>query len=145
MTPAELIRGCLLGVPSATPSTLPSSSRAGHRSEPPRPARGTELAAPGRFTDDTQMSLFTAEGLIRARVRQRAKGNCHPPTVIHHAYLRWLHPQGHPWDERTRPLDGWLVTDQRLHRRQAPGSTCLSTLPSGIAGTTDHPVNESAP
>jgi len=35
-------------------------------------------ARPASFTDDTQMSLFTAEGLIRARVRQRTKGICHP-------------------------------------------------------------------
>ncbi|WP_109565914.1 ADP-ribosylglycohydrolase family protein [Jannaschia seohaensis] len=42
----------------------------------------------GAITDDTQMSLFTAEGLIRAVVRKACKGICHPPGVIHHALLR---------------------------------------------------------
>ncbi len=42
----------------------------------------------GAITDDTQMTLFTAEGILRAVVRGRLKGICHPPSVLHHAYLR---------------------------------------------------------
>ncbi len=37
-------------------------------------------------TDDTQMTLFTAEGLIRAKVRGRAKGISHPASVARRAY-----------------------------------------------------------
>jgi ADP-ribosylglycohydrolase len=44
----------------------------------------------GVVTDDTQMTLFTAEHLMRARVRTHEKGDCHPPGIVHHAYLRWL-------------------------------------------------------
>lgn len=81
----------------------------------------------GAITDDTQMMLFTAEGLLRAHVRGVSKGICHPPSVIHHALLRWLLTQG----ERT-PLevgqDGWLFGDRRLWSRRAPGNTCLSAL-----------------
>jgi len=50
------------------------------------PAYGRE----GAITDDTQMTLFTAEGVLRAHVRGVERGICHPPSVIHHAYLRWL-------------------------------------------------------
>src|SRR5688572_20217209 len=42
----------------------------------------------GEVTDDTQMTLFTVEGLIRAHVRGSLKGICYPPGVVHHAYLR---------------------------------------------------------
>jgi len=42
----------------------------------------------GAITDDTQMTLFTAEGLLRADVRWHHKGICHPASVIHHAYIR---------------------------------------------------------
>jgi ADP-ribosylglycohydrolase len=38
----------------------------------------------GAITDDTQMTLFTAEGLRRAHLRHVARGICHSPTVIHH-------------------------------------------------------------
>jgi ADP-ribosylglycohydrolase len=48
----------------------------------------------GAITDDTQMTLFTAEGMLRADARWHLKGICYPPSVIHHAYIRWLHTQG---------------------------------------------------
>lgn len=83
----------------------------------------------GAITDDTQMTLFTAEGLIRAAVRGRQRGICHPPSVVHHAYLRWRATQ----DSRPDPavdivLDGWLVGDRRLWQQRAPGLTCLRAL-----------------
>jgi ADP-ribosylglycohydrolase len=90
----------------------------------------------GAITDDTQMTLFTAEGLIRAWVRGRTRGIGHPPSVVHHAYLRWLHTQGVPWQRAAgevwaedNPLpDGWLVGEAFLHTRRAPGNTCLESL-----------------
>jgi ADP-ribosylglycohydrolase len=102
----------------------------------------------GAVTDDTQMTLFTAEGMIRSSVRARTKGICHAPTVVHHAYLRWLHTQGASRSEGaassgTDGLDGWLVAQQRLHHRRAPGTTCLSALRSGEAGSVDRPINNS--
>ncbi|WP_246032953.1 ADP-ribosylglycohydrolase family protein [Falsirhodobacter xinxiangensis] len=48
----------------------------------------------GRITDDTQMTLFTAEGLIRAVVRAQSRGICAPKGVVHHALLRWYRTQG---------------------------------------------------
>ena len=61
------------------------------------PAGITDLAPAygrvGAITDDTQMALFTAEGLLRADARWRGRGICHVPSVVRHAYLRWLHTQ----------------------------------------------------
>lgn len=37
------------------------------------------------ITDDTQMTLFTAEGLLRAQSRGINKGICHPPSVVYYA------------------------------------------------------------
>jgi len=84
----------------------------------------------GAITDDTQMVLFTAEGLVRAQVRGYLKGICDPPSIVHGAYLRWLRTQG----ERPARLDheiemdGWLVSVKGLWNRRAPGNTCLSAL-----------------
>ncbi len=81
----------------------------------------------GAITDDTQMMLFTAEGLLRAHVRQAARGICHPPSVIHHALLRWYLTQGgQPATEVGQ--DGWLIQQRALWSRRAPGMTCLSAL-----------------
>ncbi|RWR05437.1 ADP-ribosylglycohydrolase family protein [Paenirhodobacter populi] len=83
---------------------------------------------PAAITDDTQMTLFTAEGLIRAVVRDEMKGICHPPSVVHHALMRWLETQGEHGQIRGVDLETGLVTDPRLRHRRAPGNTCLSAL-----------------
>lgn len=83
----------------------------------------------GAITDDTQMTLFTAEGLIRAWVGGALQGICHPPGVVHHAYLRWLLTQGSAPDGGLEVgRDGWLFQEKALHSRRAPGHTCLSAL-----------------
>ena len=45
-------------------------------------------------TDDTQMTLFTAEGILRANVRGIERGVCDPVSVMRSAYYRWLKTQG---------------------------------------------------
>lgn len=47
----------------------------------------------GAVTDDTQMTLFTAEGLLRAIVRLNGRGICDPVAVVKNAYQRWLKTQ----------------------------------------------------
>ncbi|MCC5986518.1 MAG: ADP-ribosylglycohydrolase family protein [Pararhodobacter sp.] len=83
----------------------------------------------GAITDDTQMTLFTAEGIIRAHVRGALKGICHPPSVVHHALLRWHRTQG--GRPRVETDDIGLIADRRLWARRAPGLTCLSALEQG--------------
>lgn len=80
----------------------------------------------GAITDDTQMTLFTAEGVIRALIRSELKGICHPPSVIHHALLRWYKTQGGKPKVQTDDLG--LINDTRLRVCRAPGNTCLSSL-----------------
>lgn len=82
----------------------------------------------GAITDDTQLTLFTAEGLMRAFIRERVRGICHPPGVIAYAYLRWLHTQGVSHRAHDECLDGWLITNRELFERRAPGTTCLAAL-----------------
>ncbi|NLG32047.1 MAG: ADP-ribosylglycohydrolase family protein [Syntrophomonadaceae bacterium] len=99
------------------------------------------------ITDDTQMTLFTAEGLLRAFTRQLERGLCYPPSVVHHAYIRWLHTQS----EENRYIndfsretdDGWLINAKELHHRRAPGVTCLSALKGAEMGTVEKPINDS--
>ncbi len=100
----------------------------------------------GAITDDTQMTLFTAEGLLREYQRTRETGAVPDyPTSLYRAYLRWLHTQG----ETSRDLnfrdclDGELLKVEGLHHRKAPGNTCLSALIAGKMGTVAQPVNTS--
>ncbi len=85
----------------------------------------------GTLTDDTQMALFTAEGLIRGWVRGGFKGTTDYPGVTAHAYLRWLQTQGErPSCNIDSGTDesGWLFQQRQLHSLRAPGYTCLSAL-----------------
>jgi ADP-ribosyl-[dinitrogen reductase] hydrolase len=98
----------------------------------------------GAITDDTQMSLFTAEGLLREYRRVYGTGEQPEYAVsVYHAYLRWLHTQG----ESSRDphfqvrLEGGLMEIPGLNHRRAPGSTCLSALIKGKMGTIARPVN----
>ena len=80
----------------------------------------------GAITDDTQMTLFTTEGIMRAHIRGTLKGICHPPSVIHHALLRWYRTQG--GKPRVDTDDIGLIADRRLWVCRAPGLTCMSAL-----------------
>ncbi len=100
----------------------------------------------GTFTDDTQMTLFTAEGLIRAAVGGRGGQPVDTPLVIWHAYQRWLDTQGYPvhWDrEFPQRSSGWLVQEPALRHRRAPGTTCISALRTGRRGSISFPLNHS--
>ena len=90
----------------------------------------------GAITDDTQMTLFTAEGLLRATDADAR------PASIRRAYLRWLETQGEG-ELAAGDASGWLMSLSALHARRAPGNTCLSALRTGRAGTTVRPINGS--
>jgi len=85
----------------------------------------------GRITDDTQLTLFTAEGLLRAWVRLSFEGISAVPGVTRNAYLRWLRTQDEAPAEvivEAAGRDGWLIQQPELHSRRAPGATCLQAL-----------------
>jgi ADP-ribosylglycohydrolase len=96
------------------------------------------------ITDDTQMTLFTAEGILRAETRGSRRGICHPPSVVFYAYQRWMLTQGYPRiEEYEWTYDGWLLGVKELHARRAPGNSCLSALSSRKHGTIEEPINNS--
>lgn len=145
-TLVDRVRGCLLGGAVGDALGAPVEFL---RSDQIRRRFGragiTEFAPAygrrGAVTDDTQMTLFTAEGLLRADNRGRAKGICDPPSIVWNAYQRWLHTQGEKVDASL--LDGWLVGLDALASRRAPGTTCLSALGGGMMPQTQHAANDS--
>ncbi|MBB2741684.1 UNVERIFIED_ORG: ADP-ribosylglycohydrolase [Microbispora rosea subsp. rosea] len=131
------VRGCLLGgaVGDALGAPVEFDSIASIRRDHGR-AGLTDLVPDwrgetGLVTDDTQMTLFTVEGLIRADVRVREKGiGGGEVQVVRHAYLRWLDTQEH---RVPPPADGLVRTGRLreqtwLYSRRAPGNACVSGL-----------------
>jgi ADP-ribosylglycohydrolase len=92
------------------------------------------------FTDDTQMTLFSAEALIRFSL-QSDRRDQQLQTLFHQSYMRWLHTQNEAIAPALRT--GWLLRQKGLFQQKAPGQTCLEALRSGKIGTRNYPLNES--
>ncbi len=96
---------------------------------------------PGAITDDTQMTLFTAEGLLRVHNRQLRNQLGQVQRAVHRAYLRWLETQ-RQHEPPPRP-DGWLASLSELYQRREPSNSCLAALRMGIMGSKAAPINNS--
>src|SRR4051812_30781276 len=94
-----IFKGCLLGgaVGDALGAAIEFDSIAEIR-QTYGPAGLTDYALAygrrGAITDDTQMMLFTAEGVLRTDVCYRCNSVCCEEEIVRNAYLRWLHTQG---------------------------------------------------
>ncbi|GAA2915151.1 ADP-ribosylglycohydrolase family protein [Streptomyces mexicanus] len=139
------VRGCLLGgaVGDALGYPIEFSALDGIRAA--HGARGvtglvtTGSGAVGLISDDTQMTLFTAEGIRQAHAQQPSpRLGADAFRLIRWAYERWLATQdyagspekceiGPAGGSYTGPRDG-LVTEAWLYARRAPGNACLSGL-----------------
>jgi ADP-ribosyl-[dinitrogen reductase] hydrolase len=97
------------------------------------------------FTDDTQMTLFTAEGLLCAAAQAGRIDLDLCPQAVFSAYRRWLNTQYGDWNDRNAAAshDSYLLKRPELWKRRAPGNTCLSALSTGIMGTAALPLNNS--
>ncbi len=96
------------------------------------------------ISDDTQMTLFTAVGILNGDTRVRLRGIGGPPSsYIWDSYQAWLRTQrgisGSP-DDKTKT---WLDNVPELYAERAPGITCLSALSGGIPGRIENPINNS--
>lgn len=103
----------------------------------------------GVISDDTQMALFTADGLFWASHDDLA-----PEEGIYRSYMRWyytqtervIHPDQEKWMKRQaheEQLDYDLMGRQELFARRAPSKTCLTALASGKFMAKDNDENKS--
>ena len=140
---ADRVRGCLLagaiGDAFGYEIEFDSLSRIRQRFGP------EGLTAPVRHrgrlitSDDTQMTLFTLEGLLRARSSGCLDDLSATLEHLRLATLDWFRTQSSsPARER--------YTGQRspvMQVRRAPGNTCLSACALGATGTIERPLNNS--
>lgn len=91
------------------------------------------------ISDDTQMTLFTANGLLVGDTRMSLRGIAGPPSgYVEYAYQDWLYTQTGSYDERAKRGGyqySWLRDVPELYARRAPGNTCLSALSSPYKGS----------
>ena len=90
------------------------------------------------ITDDTQMTLFTAEGMLMG-----LKHGMPMPACVYQSYLDWYRTQMSRAKGGVFGKESALMKEERLHARRAPGNTCLSVLGGGDMGLIDEPINNS--
>lgn len=105
--------------------------------------RYTLVGGKALVSDDTQMTLFTANGILAGVTEEYMRGSRRPmERYLHNAYMDW---------QKTQRLTSsvaagrccWLYNVNALHSVRAPGGTCLRSLTSGVMGTMEHPINTS--
>lgn len=129
----ERFRGCLLGgalgdaLGARVESMLDTDIR--QNSGP----NGIQGLAPafgrlGAVTGETQLALFTAEGLLSPFATNRI----HDPEAVRQtlaaAYLRWLRIQGVSHSLQHQVTDGWLLRRVGLHSHRTTGKACMDAL-----------------
>lgn len=106
------------------------------------------------ISDDTQMTLFTAEGLLNSAGKETEK----IPYEVYRSYLNWYQTQmgrqspesgkgkvgkANPGKINSGKGNSRLMEIPELYVCRAPGSTCLSALSSGRMGDLEESINMS--
>ena len=94
----------------------------------------TEQVGKAVLSDDTQMTLFTANGLLNAK----RKGILLKYGICR-AYIEWYLTQVGRWSNKYK--DCWIARVPELNKRRAPGNTCMSSLNAIYSGR--EPMNNS--
>jgi ADP-ribosylglycohydrolase len=105
----------------------------------------TDLAAldgGSHFSDDTQLTLYTVDGLVEVLEWANDGVGADANACLWLAYLRWLATQGEtlPPQAPSQP-PRWIDGNEVLRHRRAPGRACISGLATGEMGTVYRPVN----
>lgn len=88
------------------------------------------------ISDDTQMTLFTACGMLMGVTRGYTRGiGGRPEKYVDKAYLDWYYTQT---GKNSRPSVTWLRNLPELAHRRGPGNTCLSACESLFQGKEVH-------
>ena len=93
------------------------------------------------ISDDTQMTLFTAEAILKAAVSGEGLENY--TAFVSESYKEWLITQCSRQPSPENKNKECLLSLPELYSRRAPGNTCLDAIARGANGTMENPINDS--
>ena len=93
------------------------------------------------ITDDTQMTMFTADGLIKAARKSLNLDQMPDMQTVFDSYKLWLNTQ---FSKTIQKGEGWIAELKDLYASRAPGNTCLSAIRGNKPGSIATPINNSA-
>ncbi len=92
------------------------------------------------ITDDTQMTIFTADGLLKSAIRNFDENENPDMSIVYDSYQTWL---GTQYGRYKANDNGWISNIKDLYANRAPGTTCTGSLHRGIPGSIEKHINES--
>ena len=149
----DLIRGSLIGgaVGDALgyPVEFDSYSHIIHKYGMPGITEDELTHSVAEISDDTQMTLFTANGLLMGLTRKNMRGiGAAPHHYVEYAYQDWFYTQTGTMESRINGENEgyssrytWLSAIPELYSCRAPGRTCMTAISEMINGQT--PQNNS--
>ena len=93
-----------------------------------------------KITDDTQMTMYTADGLIKSALKDFNSDKLPDMKQVYTSYQDWLNTQYGHYSERSK---GWINDIKELYVMRAPGTTCMGALHQCIPGSIEEPINQS--
>lgn len=98
-----------------------------------------------RVSDDTQMTMFTATGLLFGTTRGCMRGIMGSyPSYIAGAYREWYKTQIESYEHCNRKfITSWLMNVPEMFADRGPGVTCMTSIDAGCYGTVEKPINDS--
>lgn len=144
---ADKFRGCMIGgaAGDALGYTVEfQSEKAISRKFGPEGIREYELQQGNALiSDDTQMTMFTANGLLFEAALSRAENRAPDYTAaIATAYREWILTQRSSFIKVPNPRC-WLMNVPELFACRAPGLTCMRAINDGCNGTPEKPITTS--
>lgn len=95
-----------------------------------------------QITDDTQMTFFTGDGLLKSAIERFDNKKEPVYDIIYKSYKNWYNTQNNN-GKTINQNNGWISDINDLYALRAPGTTCLGSLQRGIAGSVENPINNS--
>ncbi len=93
-----------------------------------------------RISEDTQLTMFTADGLIKSALQQKNADDMPDLKYVYDAYLDWYLTQNEKFEPSKK---GWISNIENLYRKRGYRLACYKALGKGKAGTMYMPVNSS--
>lgn len=89
------------------------------------------------FTDDTQLTIFTADGLIKSALKNKSDKVDY--DIIFNSYLDWykLCALG------KKTNSGWISKIENLRGTNGSGKTCMDVFSKNLQGSIKNPLNQS--
>ncbi|ALV45876.1 hypothetical protein MB46_10675 [Arthrobacter alpinus] len=102
----------------------------------------SQAAGASHFSDDTQMTLYTLDGLLDVLEWANNGVSADINACQWLAYLRWLKTQDFAAAEHAPAQSArWIDHQSVLHHQRHPGNACMTGLATGEMGTVFRPVN----